>query len=317
MNVPESTIKPSYFNEGYTIGERLRHGALKRKRQIEPALNALKESKKIKPSEGSAKIKAVKKEIKDPQIQAIEKRSKIIETNTFSDIQHHIKPRCLILLDIDNTLIEPKQTLGSDQWFDWRIGYYKKIGLEPRHSLEAALMDWVSVQCLTDVQIVEPGAEKVVKYMQDEGFRVMGLTTRGASLATRTLQQLNKTDFDLTKSAPTAKEVVFLNPHEVIFKNGILFTAGTHKGKALFKYLELNKEEIPLESIEEVVFINDKRSPLEEIQETCDEHGIPFTGIRYGYLDDKVKNFSEDLALLQFENFAKILSDEEALRLLK
>lgn len=323
MQVETSKIQPNFLEDSLTIGERLRHGLLQRKKRShhqmkEVVLKALKTEKEEKIPKKKAKNKVVKlNKASDERLSNIQKKFRIIETNAFSEILQHIKPDKLILLDIDNTLMDTTQTLGSDQWFSWRINHYIKNGFEPGLALEKALMEWVAIQCLTDVQIAEPGTDKIVKYMQDEGFRVMGLTTRGASLATRTIQQLHTINLDLSKTAPTTKEVIFLNPHEVIFKNGILFTSGTHKGEALFKFLELSKEEIPLESIEEVLFINDKRAHLEQIKETCAERKMPYLGLRYGYLDDKVNNFSEDLALIQFENFGKILSDNEANLLLK
>lgn len=240
--------------------------------------------------------------------------SRFIETNTFSDLLKYIRPNSLVLLDIDDTLMEPQQTLGSDVWFRWRINYYKNQGIEPRLALETALMDWVSVQSLTKVKLVEPGTDDIVRRVQDEGFHVMGLTTRGASLATRTTQQLNTIDIDLSRAAPTNNELLFLNPHEVIFKNGALFTSGTHKGKALFKFLDKINEQFSIDEIEEVVFINDKSTHLAQIQETCEERGIPFIGLRYGFSDERVNNFSEEIALYQFEQFGKILTDEEAIQ---
>lgn len=240
--------------------------------------------------------------------------NRIIETNTFSDLLKYIHPKSLVLLDIDDTLLEPKQTLGSDAWFLWRINFYKKQGVDPKLAFETALMDWVAVQSLTKVKLVEPNTDKIVKQMQDEGFHVMGLTTRGASLATRTAQQLKTLDIDLSRSAPTNEELLFLNPHEVIFKNGALFTAGTHKGQALFKFLDLIQDQLSLDEIEDVVFINDKGTHLAQIQQSCAEKGIPFIGLRYGYSDERVNNFSEEIALYQFEQFGKIISDEEAVK---
>jgi len=240
--------------------------------------------------------------------------SQIIETNTFADLLKFIKPNSLILLDIDDTLMECVQTLGSDRWFNSRIAFYKKQGIEDQRALDTALMDWVSVQCLTKVKIVEPGNDKVVRRMQDEGFHVIGLTTRGASLATRTTQQLDTLGIDLTLSAPTREEKVFLNPHEVIYKHGALFTSGTHKGKALFKFLDMIKDQFPLEEIDGIVFINDKRTHLDQIRETCEEKGIPFIGLRYGYSDKRVASFDEEIAQIQFEHFGQLISDDEARR---
>lgn len=237
-------------------------------------------------------------------------RSVIIDTNNFGDLLHHITPKSLILYDIDNTILEPPQTLGSDQWFTWRISFHQNAGHNAKDALEIALMEWVSVQCLTKVKIVQPGTENVIRHIQEQAFEAMGFTTRGASLATCTGRQLASVGLDLTKGAPEHHEIVFLNPHEVIYKHGVLFTSGTHKGQALFKFLGLINRDIS--TISEVVFINDKRSNLAEVQETCFEMGVSFIGLRYGFTDEKVRNLSDKVATVQFEHFGKLMTDEEA-----
>jgi Protein of unknown function (DUF2608) len=45
--------------------------------------------------------------------------------------------------------------------------------------------------------------------------------------------------------------------------------------------------------------------------------GIDYVGIRYGKADERVKSFDPKIADVQLEHFHKILSDEEALHLLK
>jgi len=44
---------------------------------------------------------------------------------------------------------------------------------------------------------------------------------------------------------------------------------------------------------------------------------IPFVGIRYGYLDEKVKAFDPNIAAIQFEYLHKIISDEDAKAILE
>ena len=232
--------------------------------------------------------------------------SAIVETKDISDVLRYVKPNTLVLFDIDNTLIEPLQTLGSDQWFSWRIQYYAKKGYDPSQAVDLALMDWIPLVCLTEVKAVEPQAPNLVRRLQEEGFVVMGLTTRSTILRARTFQQLASAGIQLARTAPSKEEVVFLNPYEVIYKNGILFTSGTDKGRALFTFLAAIKEKDP----QEVLFINDKRSNLEEVQQACKERGVPFIGLRYGYLDDKVRKFSEEAAEEQFRHISKFFTEK-------
>jgi Protein of unknown function (DUF2608) len=234
-------------------------------------------------------------------------RGEIIETMRFDTLKNYVKPTSLIILDIDNTLMIPIQELGTDQWFYHRIKRYEREGLNKAESLEKALAEWTAIQSITKVRVVEQGTQGVIKQLQDEGFTIMGLTTRGLGLSHRTIEQLKSIDIDLSITSPTDEDVYFMNGQGVLFRSGILFTSGTHKGEAFKKFIDAIKYKV-----DSVVFINDKGSHIKELQETIVSLGIPFIGLRYGYLDEKVKNFSQDLSDIQWEHFGHILSDEDA-----
>src|SRR5690606_11378819 len=116
---------------------------------------------------------------------------------------------------------------------------------------------------------------------------------------------------DLSATAPTNEELFFMNERGVLYRGGILFTAATHKGRALKKFLGLSGHKTAA-----ILFINDQRSHLQPVAATCEEDGVPFKGLRYGFLDEKVKNFRKQIAEVQFYFFGHILSDEAAERIL-
>lgn len=236
---------------------------------------------------------------------------KIIEVTHFDEIKEHLTSDTLIILDIDNTLITPIQEVGTDQWFCHRRDWYEIQGRTSSEALELALAEWEAIQNITQVKAVEAQTPEIVQNLQKH-FPVMGLSTRGLALATRTVYQLKDIGMDLSISAPSKEDVPLLNPQAILFRKGILFTSGTHKGKALLKLFEkLNFHP------KRVVFINDKATNLREVEVACEERKIPFTGLRYGFLDDKVKAFRSDIARVQFENFKMILSDKEAKSLIE
>ncbi len=237
---------------------------------------------------------------------------KIIEVSHFEEIKEYAQPDTLLILDIDNTLITTAQEVGSDQWFSHRRKwYFEQQGCDQQEALERALAEWEAVQNVTKVKPVEPQIPEIVKQLQ-EHFVVMGLTTRGLGLATRTIYQLLDIDIDLSSSAMTAEDIPLLNPRAILFRQGVLFTSGTHKGKALLKLFN-QLDFYP----KRIVFINDKSNNLREVEVACEERGIPFLGLRYGFLDAKVKAFRADIANMQFNYFKKILSDHEAKQLVE
>jgi len=241
--------------------------------------------------------------------------AEIVETMHFDTLKEYVDNETLIVLDIDNTLLETKQALGSDQWFYHHFKDYIAQGMSSEEALERALPEWEAIQNLTDVQLVEPGTAQTVAALQEKGYTVIGLTTRGLGMSKLAVQQLKKLGINLVTTAPTKEQVFFINehemypndPHGVIFHQGILFTSGSHKGHAfstLLEKLDLHPKK--------VVFINDKASHLKPVEEACVAKGIPFVGLRYGATDARVKGYNHEVGRLQWKAFGQILSDEVA-----
>ncbi len=236
---------------------------------------------------------------------------KIVEIAHFDELKEYVASDTFIILDIDNTLLTPIQEVGTDQWFCHRRDWYELQGSSATEASELALAEWEAVQNITQVKAVEAQTPEIVRYLQNH-FTVIGLSTRGLALATRTVYQLKSIGMDLSLSAPTKEDVPLLIPQAILFRKGILFTSGTHKGKALLKLFE-KFNYYP----KRIVFINDKATNLREIEVACEEQKIPFIGLRYSFLDEKVKSFRSDIARVQFENFKMILSDQEAKHLME
>lgn len=238
-------------------------------------------------------------------------RAEIFDIYHMNEIYPHLQPGMLVIFDIDNTLIEPVQELGSNQWFENRMKEYISYGCSKPDALEKALREWTAIQNITLVKLVEPEIAGIVKDLQTLGYTVMGLTTRGLGISTCTLHQLQTVNIDLKTTAPTDAEIFFMNERSVLFRGGTLFTAGTHKGNALEKFLKT----IDCKP-SSILFINDKYSHLLPVEDYCDKFAVPFVGMRYGFLDQKVKNFRKQIAEVQFYHFGHILSDEAAERIL-
>lgn len=238
----------------------------------------------------------------------------IIETPHFKEVLNHIDSNTLVVLDIDDTLLIPAQTLGTDIWFLHRGKQHEKAGLSRAVAFEKALAEWEAIRQLTNVSIVEEGTQAIIASLQDKNVPVMGLTTQGLALATRTIQQLQSLGIDLTPSAPSKEDHYFINEHGVLYRHGVLFTSGTQKGKALIKLLEINGLQP-----QHVLFINDKEKHLKEVESVLENLGIAFTGLRYSYSDSRIAAFDPALADIQWKHssFDHILSDEEAAALLK
>lgn len=230
-----------------------------------------------------------------------------LEIDSLKEMLPYIDQNSLLLLDIDNTLMEPVQSLGGDQWFRHHKKELLQQGLSHNEALEQSLRDWRAVQHLSKMQAVEDTTAEIVSRLQEEGYPLMGLTTRGLGMSTLTVQQLDSIGIDLHFTSPSHQDVFFVNERGNLYHRGVLFTAGSHKGEALRLFLE-QAEYHP----KRVVFVNDKHSHIIPVEKTCLELGIPFLGLRYSYLDEKVAHFQPEVAAVQWDQFGHILSDEEA-----
>lgn len=239
-------------------------------------------------------------------------QSAIYEVAHFEEIYQHLQPNSLIIYDIDDTLICMNQHLGSDHWFYYRFQRYQKAGLSNHEALEKALNEWESIQHLSGCKPVERNNPEIVADTQ-KNYTVIGLTTRGLGLATRTSQLLQESGYDLSLNPLTQNELHFMQNEEgILFRKGILFTAGKHKGDCLEKLLNATGSHP-----KHILFINDKRSHLLPVEEFCLRSGIEFTGLRYGFIDDFRNAFNPAIADLQWAHFGNILSDGEAEKILQ
>ncbi len=234
----------------------------------------------------------------------------IIETKNFKEITHHIHPETLVILDIDDTLLVPVQTLGTDAWFLSRLDHHFQLKKDHFLALDQALAEWEAIRHITNVKIVEEGTEEIINDMQKENIVIMGLTTQGLALATRTVVQLKSLSIDLSKTAPSDQDSYFINGQNgVLYRQGILFTSGTSKGEALIKLLDMINYHP-----KDVVFINDKKNNLQDVEKSVELRNMHFIGLRYSYSDQRVANFNQEIAEIQWTHstFDHLLSDEEA-----
>ncbi len=203
----------------------------------------------------------------------------------------------LILFDIDNTLIEPTTDIASDQWFDACVRYCQAKGLAFQEAIEHVRPLWIRLLYRVIMQPVEAQGAQLVRELISARVPVIAVTARQLSLAALTMRQLHGVGI-MFDSSVLAGQTIALNDgsSRMRFEHGILFCWGNDKGVAVSQLLDrlgFNPRMI--------VFIDDKESHLRSAAKIAKQRGCKFIGLRYGYLDEKVKNFElddESIALL-------------------
>lgn len=238
----------------------------------------------------------------------------IVESNDITHVLAYDTEDTLYAFDLDNTLIETTQHLGSDEWFSHHIDHtMEHEDLSRNEAMLKFISLYVKVQERTQMRLVDDRIPDLLFQMQKNKMSMIGFTKRAPLLSKRTFEQIAPLGIDFSSSSPIKEEMVFENLGRTLFKKGILFVGhGMQKGPVLAAYLE-KLETLP----KRVVMIDDKLSHLENIASSLEPLGLDFIGIRYGKTDHKAKTFNPKIAELQLRHLEKILSDEQALHLLQ
>lgn len=210
--------------------------------------------------------------------------AQIVEISQMNDILPSIDSETWVVFDLDNTVMEPAQTLGTDQWYDYMV---KKLGSD-----EPALAVWSRVQDRTQMIPVEPTTPDLIKNLQQEHIRVFALTARPKDSIPTTITQLKSIGVEFER-------VVAVGP-------------GANKGEVLS--LEIQKASV---MPAKVVFVDDKAKHVRNVDVALSKlPEIEHLEFRYGAADSRVRSFNKEIADLQLDRFETsdvIISDQEAL----
>ncbi|MBN4067431.1 DUF2608 domain-containing protein [Simkania negevensis] len=240
-----------------------------------------------------------------------------VETNSIESVKEYIDDGdTLVVFDLDQTVFETAQALGGDEWFYHALQREQERGVPFEEALQTILTKYTHFQMVVKMQPVESVTSELIKELQEAHTPIISLTTRGYEVIRGTMKHLKGMDIDFSVTAPSCpnciQDHVFMQKEPIFYHKGILFTAGDNKG-LVFEQLLTHTHYLP----KKVVFINDKLSPLESLGHACQKLGIDFVGLRYGYLDEKMKNFNMELADIQQEDCERPgLTDVEAMVIL-
>lgn len=240
---------------------------------------------------------------------ALNAQAEVIETNKYEDVLKHLTADTLFVSDLDNTIIRPPQTLGSDQWGSAQQKWLKELGMTPEQGVDVGVALFTLVQFKTTVIPVEPETPAILEQIAARGIPTLGLTARPLSIVDRTLVQLNSIKARLTGVGrnPALK----FEGETVIYKNGILFVGPkNNKGQVLKEFLRQN----PMPNIKRIIFIDDKAHHTADVDAAFANSAYQVKAFRYGAADVHVKSYDAELAKKQwdiFVNTGKIVPDSD------
>jgi hypothetical protein len=247
----------------------------------------------------------------------------LTETREFAEVgaavvqyAHKVKPeRILLVLDIDNTLLAMDNPLGSDQWFEWQRFL---LDNEPKSKYLVAdsfagLLDAQGL--LYNLSHMHPPQENLpglMRRLQALGIRTLVLTSRGPEFRVATERELRCNGYDFKKSAMPVRDIpggtympydpkhpdkdgltkeelkkyYLTEPKLISYENGIMMTAGQHKGAMLLTLLHDGRDDI-----DAVVYDDDNIRHVANVYAAVLARGKEITAFHYTREAPNVKKF--------------------------
>lgn len=230
-----------------------------------------------------------------------------------------IKPeRILLAVDLDNTLLAMDEPLGSDQWFEWQrylLDHEPKSKYLVADTFQGLLEAQGLLYHLLPMHPPQKNLPGLMRRLQDMGVRTVVLTSRGHEFREATERELKRNGYDFAKSALSThnlpegtfqpydpKDPVkdgltkaeierfhLSNPRPISYENGIMMTAGQHKGAMLLTLLHDAASDI-----DAVVYDDDNIRHVANVYAAMLARGKEITAFNYTREEPNVKKFNFD-----------------------
>lgn len=234
--------------------------------------------------------------------------AKILETSHIAEVLPLIDKDTWFLVDLDNTLFEAAQALGHANWFYDEMQKRLQAGMTREEAIRDCYPGWIKTQKVCRVKPLEDDFVPALIQLQHQGIIVMALTHRQPPVASATIHQIQSLGFDFMPTAPSKETFEVPAAFPTLYKQGILFVSDYNKKGDVFmpflKMLDHNPKKI--------VFIDDKRKNVEELETIFSQSEIEYTGIYYTAIEKAKPIYSREIAEFQLRFLDQIMSNEAA-----
>lgn len=239
--------------------------------------------------------------------------AKLIECQRLHEILPFIDENTLVVFNINNVLTVSSQDAGTTPWAEEHIARISaEKNLPKPHATNLFIPLWHDILIASDVELFDPNAEAIIRYLQSNNIKTMALTNRYVEMGYPTHRQLRSVGIDFAKNPPFPEDF-FIQGTESPTKyiEGIIFNGLINfKGDSLAAFLKQIKY-----SPSKLIYIEDKPKHLAQVEQAITALGIPFIGVHFGALELQRQAYRPDLAALQVHYHFDILDDASAIRL--
>jgi len=243
---------------------------------------------------------------------------KILDSKDLNDVFPLLRPTDMLGLDLDETIIEMPQMLGRTVWFEWHLAILcDKYKADFARALDETVVIYNKIHAHTLAQAVQEETATLVHEFHKLCNSVIAITSRGAQLQDHTPRQLACAKITFKTGKHGAISMQFNASEFSSLHEGIMYCSGGKNKPACFaEFIQTLPE---TERPKRLVFIDDKRSYIEDMRNKSEQLNIEFLGIHYRRIEHKIAEFDPAIATKQLEVFAeeaRLISDDEARALL-
>jgi len=234
----------------------------------------------------------------------------IIECQRLQEILPLIEKETLVVFNINNALTVSYQDAGTTPWAEEHIAKLMvEKNLPKPQATNLFIPLWHDILVVTDVELFDPDAEAIVNYLQMNGIKTMALTNRYTEMAYSTHRNLRSVGIDFARNPPFPKDcVISAAKSSSKYIEGVIFNGLINfKGDTLAAFLkQINY------TPKKLIYIEDKRQHLAQVEQCISSLGIPFIGVHFGALEAQRQSYQPELAAIQVKFHQDILDDTSA-----
>lgn len=220
-------------------------------------------------------------------------KSKIIKIDSLEYIhQSSLTKDTMVIFDIGNVLVE-KTNVAENRAMDGDLALpdILKICFQPGINSKNSCFDNA---CKRRFKLVDDKIPTIIKKLKEQEIKVIALTSSFSGTVSSInnyddwlIRLLNIFDINFNSSFSQPNVISFsvhvLDGYRPTYNSGIVFASKINKG-TVFKAFLAFKEFKP----DKVIFIDDSKSNLEAVKQVADELNIPFLGLHYTVIEDRL-----------------------------
>ncbi|QVE48851.1 DUF2608 domain-containing protein [Chlamydia crocodili] len=239
----------------------------------------------------------------------------IIKVSDVQAINKYAKKGSLVLLALDETIVFPKQMLGTTAWFQERLENLKKeeSDCDP---MEKAFGEKIAVSFATDYELIHPEVPKAIAALSLSEAWVMGVSQLPIPMANHFLRSAVSLGLGFSSCLPARSDgwmqhlKTFGRPqHAMFIEDQVLFTGGLINGITMEEVLSTlfaTLETLP----QQVIYLDANKDNLISAEAACKQANVYFIGMHYSPAVKRIKGYKSDIANLQWLQFHNQLSDK-------